>query len=648
VKKQLENSTQQRGKRNLSTLLGVLFLLLVSLFLTRWFLFRKPPLPPASATIETKMAYWQGRIKKDVSDKEAYVELGKMEEAAGFFLAAQRHLDAARALGVPDKDISAPLGRALARLAQPDKAKIEMEKAVALSPGQWEPVRTLTGFYIQNNAYTKARDILLTFWQGADRNKLTEKEWEQLVLAFEDCGDTKNTYAVVKEFVRAKPSYPGGQILAARCAFAGGDASAARTYVEAALKETPNEAAALYFYGLILRELKDYDAALHTWEKANTINPKAFDVYARIGEEYIRRKDYKRAAIALEHVAVLDQRVITAVQAAEAHKQAGNREDEAYWEAVATGLQGNYAKSLEWGQKAANTTNPQQKRRGMSAIAEAYRGMGKKQEYVATMLQVTEAGTAEDLLLRARAYEVTNQYDKYVDCLRQVIQKAPENEAKTRHDLSLTLQKTGKPDEAIKECERALELEPDNALYLQDMAYMYLKRSTTADYLNRATTLMEKAARIAPENEDVWVRLGQCYTAKNNLNAAAYCLEHAIDLEAGHGVAYLELSRVYARQGRIAMSQTMMKQYEKFVAFEQQRQTLNTRTQRENATPEDLIAYGDFLMNLEDMEGALAQYERAFNLKPKDKSLANTLRILYTRLRLTGRLEHLKEITNGQ
>ena len=611
------------------------------LWLTRRYFFLKPPVPPAAASVEVQKRYWQTRLRTDVSDKDAFLNLGILEERSGFYTSARRHLEAARALGVDDRDICGPLGRLLIQLAEPEKAQVELEKAVALFPGKWEPIANLAGFYASDNLSSKADAVLLKFWNSVDKTTLKSQDTQRLALAFLECGDMKHAVESAKFLVESDPGNTGGQILAARCAYAAKDLKSARTYAEAALKETPNESAALYFYGLILHALKDYDGALSVWQKANAANPSAGDVYERIGEEYARRGDFKRASLALEKIAIADPGLASAAKTAEAYRRAGATDDADYWEAVAAGFARNYPQALQLAQKAAASTDARKRRRGLSAVAEAYLGLGKKKEYLATILKTTEAGTAEDYLLRAHAYEILDQYELRLTCLDRAIQKDPTQEAAIRFDRSGIFEKIGSRDEAEKELERAVTLQPENAQFVQSLADIYLKRSSVGDRLSKATALAERAASLAPDNHEAWMTLGQCYASANRLGEAARCIEHAIDLEAGNGPAYLELSRVYARLGNVEASQGVMKQYQKYVVFEQKRQTLRTRAQRKTATSAEIVEYADLLLNMRDFSGALSQYENAYALNPKDKAVRKTLQTLYRRLNLTAKLAAL-------
>lgn len=632
-------SARRRG------ILPILFLVfgvaVVALIMTRW-MGRKPPLPAASASIETKQQYWQERIKRDVADKDAYLNLGILQERTGFYLSARRNLQAARALGLPDSQVCGPLGRTLAHLAEPDLAQKELEKAVALAPGKWEPVANLAGFFVNSNLSRKADEVLVNFWKTVDKAALTSQELERLSLAFSECNDTEAALVVAQRLVAAHPDYVGGQILAARCAFTLGWPKEAKIYTEKALKETPNESAALYFYGLVLHRLNDYDGALKAWQKANQLNPTALDIHERIGREYARRGDYRRAAVALENIALSSPQQDRAIAVMQAYQKAGDVENANYWTAVAAGFQHDYKTALEFGQKVAASSVPTQRRRGLITMAEAYLGMGKKKEYLDTIFQATQNKTLDDLVLRARAYEVTDQYAERLNCLDQMIALDTKQEPLVRYQKSVILDQIGRRDEAETELERTLQLAPQNPTYAQDLARLYFKRNSLGDRLEKATRYAEQAVSLAPDQEESWMTLGQCYAAKNQLAKAARCMEHAIDLEPGNGPAYLELGRLYARMGKTPASKEMLAKYQQYVTFEQKRQTLRTKARRASATVAEIVEYADYLMNMGNVVEAIDSYEKAYARNLKDKSLRNTLRILYRRMGMTEKLESVE------
>lgn len=626
--------------RRIHLLLGALIAGAVALPVSRIWLTGTPPPPPATAAFDVKRRYWSERVKKDPSDVPAYVALGELEEREGYYLSARRRLLAARALGAPDSRVSPPLGRALSHLAREEEAQVELEKAARLFPDALEPALNLAGFFVDARQSGRARDLLRD-WVRAHPDFADRDGLERLALALLSCGDETGADRMASKLVEIAPQDPGALSLAARCAFDAGDAPRAQRHLEALLPDAPDPAAAQYLYGLILQRQKKHDAALKAWQTANQLNPAAPDLYEKIGQEYARRGDWKRAAFALDRVASVDQGYPAAVRAARACEKAGRAADAAYWDAVAMGLRGEFAKALELSRAAARTSDPERRRRADTARAEALRGLKRTAEYVRTIEEITRAGTADDLLLRAYAYyqaETQQSLVQRLECLRQAAALAPERRAAISLQIAEQLRRTGRRDEAEKEMEAALAVAPDDPELVRTLGGFYLDRADRGERLAKATTLSEKAVRLTPDDEQAWLQLGQCHAARGDLARAAACLEHVVDLEPGFGPGYLELARVYARIGDRDGNKEMMRLYARYVAFQQKHETLQTRARSPKASIADIAAFADLLLGAGDFEGATAEYQRIMARTPKDPKVRRTLRQLYLR---TGRHEQL-------
>jgi tetratricopeptide (TPR) repeat protein len=640
--------TPTPGKSRLYLLLGILAVGGVALPVSRLVLNRKPAPPSSSASVSVQRRYWQSRIKTDISDTESYVRLGELEERAGYYMSAQRYLLAARSLGATDRQVCAPLGRALSHLAQEEAAFIELKKAMALAPDSIEVVLNLAGAYIEARRTPDAVALLNT-WVASHPNLQDPKALERLILAFLSCSEDKVAYKLSQSLLILTPDASGALSLAARCAFSVGELAGARAALEKLLPNAPDPAGVNYLYGMVLNRQKDYDGALKAWQEANARNPGALDVYEKIGQEYARRGDFKKAAYALDQIATADQQYPAVLRAALAYQKIGATYDAAYWNAVAAGLRGEFQKALAEAQRAATSPDPHQKRRGQTAVAEAYRGMKRTVDYIRTIEELTQEKTVDDLLLRAYAYhEVESQefLQKRLLCLREAVQKSPERRGAITLEIAEQLRHTGQRDEAEKEMEDALQALPSEDSQrlglMQKLSEFYLDRRDQGDRLAKAIPLAEQVANLTPQDEQAWLVLGQCYAAQNQLTRAAIALEHVIDLEPGYGPGYLELARVYAKQGNTQGNQQMMKLYSKFVGFEQKHQTLQTRSRGPKAKTEDILAFGEFLITAGDLEGATGEFERVFRRDSKNPQAREALKQLYSRLGYTDRLLSLE------
>ncbi|MFM7320139.1 MAG: tetratricopeptide repeat protein, partial [Armatimonadota bacterium] len=583
---------------------------------------------------------WNERIAADPSDIGAYLSLAAVEEKEGFHLSARRLLRAARALGAPDSATCGPLGRVLSHLAREDEARVELEKARSLAPDALEPTLNLAGFHVDARRPREAVTVLRT-WIEAHPSHNAPEELQRLVLALLSCGETAGADRMAANLIAAAPNDPAALSLAARCAMDAGDAKRALSHVEKMLPSAPDPAGAQFLRGLILQRLGRHDDALAAWQEANRLNPTAPDVYERIGCEYARRGDWKKAAYALDRIATIDQGYPAAVRAARACEKAGRTADGAYWDAVALGLRGEFRQALSMARRAVALADASGKRRARTAEAEALRGLKRFPEFVRTIEAATTEGTVDDLLLRGYAYyqaETPETLRKRIDVLRQAAQLAPEQQAAIRLQIAEQLRRTGRRDEAEREMETALAASPDDPELVRTLAGFYLDRADRDDRLRKALALSEKAVALAPDDERAWLQFGQCLAQWNELGRAARCLEHVIDLEPGYGPGYLELARVYARMGDKDSNAEMLALYQKYVKFEQRHDTLQTRARGPKASIADIEAFAELLLEAGDLGRATSEYERIMARTPSDKAVRSRLKRLYARL---GRTEQL-------
>lgn len=631
----------QAGSRRLRYLIGALLACGAALPVTR--LLRQPaPPPPVSAGVSAERQHWHHRLQKDVGDVEAHIRLGTLEDKAGFYTTAVNHLRAARALGAPDSVICGPLGRSLTRLARDNEALPELEKAAKLAPNSVEAAVNLAGLYInQDEPQTQMAAAVLKRFVDANQPLQNAAEATRLSLAFLGCDDTSSARKMAERAVELAPNDLVARGVAARGALAAKDFDAAKRHLQVMLAQMPDDTAALYLYGMVLEAQGDDNGALKQWQKAVARNSDALDVYEKIGNVYARRGDLRRAAVAYETIALREQSKETALRVASALSHVKNqtpveKAKVAYWNAIVAGFAGDFPAALRFAQAAA--ANPATQQQGLQAMAEAYRGMQRKQPYIAVMRKITAGGSVDDLLAMAQAWGEADDHLERTEYLRRALAKAPdERQAFIHGELAEAYIKRGMRDEAERELEQAVQKQPRDPRLHRRLAEIYFERRTLGNRLRQAISEWQSAVALDPNQEADWQQLGRSYMTMGETARAVRHLEHAIDLEPGYGPAYLELGRIYARLGDKNSSKYMLGLYTKFVAYDQQRQTLRTRARREHASADDLIAYGDFLRKTGYDSDAVAQYEMAASLRPKDERLRAKLANLYSRLQMTDK-----------
>jgi tetratricopeptide (TPR) repeat protein len=609
-----------------------LFLCAVALPVSRRLLLHKPPPPPATASADVHREYWRQRIKDDVSDQEAYVTLGALNERLGYYNAAVRYLLAARALGVLDEKICAPLGRALVALARDEEALPELERAVKLQPDSLDAVLNLSGLYVMQNHPDAAASLLKRF---ADTHPtMTQADLRRTAFAQLECDNNAGAKAMAERMLSLDGNDLDGHSIAARCSLALKDLNGAKQHTEKLLALSGGEASVHYLHGLILEELGQTDAAIAQWKTTVAKNPNALDAHERLADAYYKRGNYAAAARSAELLARRVPDVFTVRRAAEAFTKVKDVERAAYWRAVQVGLAGDFKAALALGKIAETSKNPEVRRKGLQAVAEAYRGLRQKEPYLAAMQKLTAGGTVSDLRLMARAYDELDRHEDRTRCLSQAVEKASaEEKPGLLYELARAYRVRGMRDEAEKALEEAVRLAPKQAAIQRELAKTYFERRALDGRLQKAIECWQAAITLDDGESEDWQYLGTAYAEAGDLVKASASLEHAIDLEPGSGPAYLELGRVSTRLGDKESAQRYNALYAKYVTFDQERQTLRTRANRPGAPVADLIAYGDLLAKMTVLNEAAQQYERALARTPQDAKLRDKLDALYLRLR---------------
>lgn len=140
---------------------------------------------------------------------------------------------------------------------------------------------------------------------------------------------------------------------------------------------------------------------------------------------------------------------------------------------------------------------------------------------------------AWELLQEAYQAQMEGDYDRAVELYQKSLAIHPTAEAHTF--LGWTLHYQGKIQEAIEECKRAIELDPDFGNPYNDIgAYLIAlgKYDEAIPWLERAI----EARRYEPRHFP-YFNLGRVYIAKGMLNRARECFRQALRMEPDYALA---------------------------------------------------------------------------------------------------------------
>ncbi|HXF04393.1 MAG TPA: tetratricopeptide repeat protein [Blastocatellia bacterium] len=153
-----------------------------------------------------------------------------------------------------------------------------------------------------------------------------------------------------------------------------------------------------------------------------------------------------------------------------------------------------------------------------------------------------EERKAEALALWQQAYEcqMRGELDRAIELYKRSLEVYPTAEAHTF--LGWTYSFLGRIDEAIAECLKAIEVDPDFGNPYNDIGAYLIEKGQ----LDAAIPWLEKAKR-APRYEArcyPYVNLGRIYEMKGKWQEAAREYRQALEIEPRYRAAYLALKRV--------------------------------------------------------------------------------------------------------
>jgi tetratricopeptide (TPR) repeat protein len=114
------------------------------------------------------------------------------------------------------------------------------------------------------------------------------------------------------------------------------------------------------------------------------------------------------------------------------------------------------------------------------------------------------------------------------------------------NDLGLLAARAGKTDEAIGYFTKALEINPEHSVALQNLGNAYRQKK---DWEN-ARTVLERAVTLHPEDPEVNYGLGMVYAQRNDTQRAYEYLQRALAARPAFPEALNNLGILYLRTGR--------------------------------------------------------------------------------------------------
>jgi TonB family protein len=215
-----------------------------------------------------------------------------------------------------------------------------------------------------------------------------------------------------------------------------------------------------------------------------------------------------------------------------------------------------------------------------------YSALGRDEEAIAIIKKgiamVPDDGCMHDTL--AALYKQTGQtqqLDKTMEAsealLRQQVESNPKN-VSLRMRLAWNLAQRRQFAQAEAEYKEILQLEPDNAMALNNLAYGWLERNFN---LQEAVQMIERAVTIAPDNDAYLDSLGWAYFKLGRLADAEKYLTRAASINKTSAELREHLGDVYYKQGRIDLAKETWQKAFSLAVEAEEKERLQVKLKRE-------------------------------------------------------------------
>jgi tetratricopeptide (TPR) repeat protein len=136
--------------------------------------------------------------------------------------------------------------------------------------------------------------------------KADRERWNDWGIGLLLQGDLKGAEYAFKKVTEAEPGYADGWLNVARALIQEGETDAAKPYIQKALEVDSSLGRIYYFKGLIEKADGDYDAALASFRKTESLYPRDRVVLNQIARILFLKREYKEALKVLERVCMVD------------------------------------------------------------------------------------------------------------------------------------------------------------------------------------------------------------------------------------------------------------------------------------------------------------------------------------------------------
>lgn len=304
--------------------------------------------------------------------------------------------------------------------------------------------------------------------------------------------------------LKLRPDYMPARLALTQLALRRGDSDLALKYAQESLKMNPGSGISVLLEASALLQKSEFDEARTLLEKILKANPNQADTLRQLAVLDLLQKRYKDADDLFRKAYTVDPSDLRAVQGlAEVHFQQ-NDPDKAI--AVIADEVKKQPQRPDLKKELANAEL--RARRFDQAIADY--------QSIIDRYKDTPIEQADFYNRIGVTYSIEGNYPKAIENMQKARQLAPANIAYIS-TLAQFYDNAGKPQEALSGYRDAMKIDPNNAVVLNNLAYLMTQ---TGGNLDEALTLAQRAKQQLPNMTEVSDTIGWIYIKKNLSDSA--------------------------------------------------------------------------------------------------------------------------------
>src|SRR5437764_1970045 len=211
--------------------------------------------------------------------------------------------------------------------------------------------------------------------------------------------------------------------------------------------------------------------------------------------------------------------------------------------------------------------------------------------------------------LLADAYQAVGRSEEAASLIREQLKKTPED-SQSYLVLGVILKRQKKNDESRKAFEKAIELNPQNVVAIDQLTDLDLEAKAFSAIHQRANALLQKDPKSAP----AYYIHGRSYVMEKNFAAAETALKKAIELAPNLAAAYNLLVAIYVQTNKLPEA---LKELETVLAKNPQYSPA-------------ILTSGIIYERMGDFAKARDSYEKVLALNPNFAPALNNLAYIYS------------------